>query len=235
MADHPSRGPEPTLEKVAKTIDHSVLQPEARIAAVEEACAVALEYNVASVCCKPADIARVAARLRGSAVAAGTVIGFPHGGHAAAVKAREAEVALADGARELDMVINIGWLKSGMVAEVHDEIAAVVGVARQAGALVKVIIEAAYLADDEKRRACRLAEEAGANYVKTSTGYAPKGATVADVMLMRAAVSPAVGITASGGIRGLDDVLKLIAAGATRIGTSSTAAVLDALRQRRSG
>src|SRR5260221_6887836 len=166
-----------TERDIAKTIDHSLLRPELDDRFVEDGCRLAAEYDVASVCVRPADVARARAILAGTDVAVGTVIGFPHGNHLTTTKVFEARRALADGATELDLVIQIGALKSGRNAEVQADIAAVVEVAHAAGAIVKVIFENAYLTDDEKIPACHLSEAAGADFVKTSTGFAPGGAT----------------------------------------------------------
>ena len=164
--------------RLAKTIDHSLLRPELDLGAVREGVRLAVRYDVASATVRPADVALASELVAGSGVLVSTVIGFPHGSSAAATKVFEAERALADGAKELDMVLNIGWLKSGLDAEVGDEIKALVEVAEANGALVKVILENAYLSDAEKVRGCHLAEEAGARFVKTSTGFAPGGATI---------------------------------------------------------
>lgn len=196
------------------------------MAEVLDGCAVAAEYEVASVCCRPADVERCVAALDGSPVEVGTVIGFPHGAHATGVKAIEVTTAAANGATEFDMVLNIGWLRSGLDAEVEADIAAVVEAAE--GRIVKVIFETAYLTDDEIVRACRLSESAGAQYVKTSTGFASAGATLPHVRLMRASVSDTMKVKASAGIRSLADAVAFIEAGCDRIGTSSTAAILDA-------
>ena len=187
-----------TEEKVAKTIDHSLLRPELTVDEVLAGCALAAAYRVASVCCRPLDVGRCRDALAGSGVLVGTVVGFPHGASTSAVKAVEAERALDDGAVELDMVLPIGWLRSGEDAYVHDDVAAVVAVARPRGAVVKVILENAYLSDEQKVRGCRLSEKAGADYVKTSTGYAPSGSTMDDLRLMRASVSDRVKIKAAG-------------------------------------
>jgi deoxyribose-phosphate aldolase len=177
----------------------------------------------------------LAARLlQGSDVAVGTVIGFPHGGTTRAVKVFEASEALANGAVELDMVINIGALRSGKYADVQAEIAAVVAIAHPAGALVKVILENAYLTDAQKVTACKLAEAAGADFVKTSTGFAPTGATLADVALMRRSVSPRVQVKAAHGVRTLPALLEMIDAGVTRSGATATAAILDDFKQQHS-
>ena len=222
-----------TYEDVAKTIDHSLLRPELDDQFIEDGCRLAAEYQVASVCCRPADVPRAVELLRGTGVAVGTVIGFPHGGTTTEVKVFEAEQALRDGATELDMVINIGALRSGRDAYVRDEIAAVVAPAHAAGAIVKVILENAYLDDDQKVRACKLAEAAGADFVKTSTGFAPTGATHEDLVLMRRSVSPHIGVKAAGGVRTLDGLLAVMELGVTRIGATQTAVILDDFRARK--
>ena len=224
-----------TERDIAKTIDHSLLRPELDDAFIEDGCRLAAEYDVASVCMRPVDVRRAAAILAGTDVAVGTTIGFPHGGHATATKVDEARRALADGARELDMVIQIGALKSGRDGDVQADIAAVVEVAHAAGAIVKVIFENAYLTDDEKVRACRLSEAAGADFVKTSTGFAPSGATHDDLRLMRANTSPHIGVKAAGGVRTLDGLLEVIALGVTRIGATQTKAIIDDFRARKAG
>ena len=222
-----------TYEDVARTIDHSLLRPELDDKFITEGCELAAKYMVASVCCRPADVRRAVELLAGTGVAVGTVVGFPHGGTTTEVKVFEAEQALRDGATELDMVINIGALRSGRDAYVRDEIAAIVKVAHAAGAIVKVILENAYLDDDQKVRGCKLAEAAGADFVKTSTGFAPTGATHDDLVLMRRSVSPHVGVKAAGGVRTLDGLLAVMELGVTRIGATQTAAILDDFRARK--
>ncbi len=224
-----------TDHDIAKTIDHSLLRPELDDAFVEDGCRLAARYNVASVCVRPADVLRARAILAGTDVAVGTTIGFPHGNHLTATKVFEAQRALADGATELDMVIQIGALKAGRDADVGADIKAIVDVAHAAGAIVKVIFENAYLTDDEKIRACRLAEAAGADYVKTSTGFAPTGATHDDLRLMRANTSPHVRVKAAGGVRTLDALLEVMALGVTRVGATATAAIIDDFRARKTG
>lgn len=226
-----------TLEyrDVAKTIDHSLLRPELDDTAIEEGCRLAARYDVASVCVRPADVRRAAAILAGTDVAVGTTIGFPHGNHRTETKVFEARQALVDGATELDMVLQIGALRSGRDADVQADIAAVVEVAHGAGAIVKVIFENAYLSDEEKVRACRLSEAAGADFVKTSTGFAPSGATHADLALMRANVSPGIGVKAAGGVRTLDALLAVMALGVTRIGATATATILEDFKARKAG
>jgi deoxyribose-phosphate aldolase len=224
-----------TERDIAKAIDHSLLRPELDDAFVEDGCRLAAVYDVASVCVRPADVRRAVAILAGTDVKVGTTIGFPHGGHATETKVGEARRALADGASELDMVIQIGALKSGRDADVQADIAAIVEVAHAAGAIVKVIFENAYLTDDEKVRACGLSEAAGADFVKTSTGFAASGATHDDLRLMRANTSPAIGVKAAGGVRTLDALLEVMALGVTRIGATQTKAIIDDFRARKAG
>ena len=222
-----------TERDIAKTIDHSLLRPELDDDFVEAGCRLAAKYDVASVCVRPADVRRATAFLAGTDVAVGTTIGFPHGNHATEVKVFEARRALADGATELDMVLQIAALKSGRDADVQADIAAVVEVGHAAGAIVKVIFENAYLTDDEKIRACHLAEAAGADFVKTSTGFAPSGATHDDLRLMRANTSPHVRIKAAGGVRTLDALLAVMELGVTRIGATATEAIILDFRARK--
>ena len=224
-----------TERQLAKTIDHSLLKPELDDAFIEDGCRLAAEYDVASVCVRPSDVSRARSILEGTEVSVGTVIGFPHGDSTTQTKVFEAREAIADGATELDMVINIGALRSGRDADVQADIAAVVQVGHASGALVKVILENAYLTDDEKVRGCRLAEAAGADFVKTSTGYAPSGATHEDLLLMRRTVSPHVQVKAAGGVRTLDDLLAVMALGVTRIGATQTKPILDDYRARIAG
>src|ERR1051326_4364265 len=221
-----------TYEQIAKTIDHSLLRPELTDAELIAGCELANEYHVASVCIKPSSVPLGVRHLQGSDVAVGTVIGFPHGSSATRVKVFEAQQALDDGAVELDMVINIGWLRSGLDAQVQDDIAAVVAVA-QGKALVKVILENAYLTDDEKRRGCCLVEAAGADFVKTSTGFAASGATLDDLRLMRASVSPHIQVKAAGGVRTLEALLDVLNTGTTRVGATATKTMLEDFRARK--
>lgn len=206
---------------IAAYIDHTLLKPEATAAQVRQLCAEAAAHHFASVCVNPSHVALSAGLLDGSGVPVCTVVGFPLGATPAAVKAFETNQALLDGATEIDMVIAIGALKGGEYQTVYDDVAAVCAAAHAAGALVKVIIEAALLSDEEKVAACVLSVAAGADYVKTSTGFGPGGATAADVALMRRVVGPDVGVKAAGGIRTLADALAMIEAGASRIGASA--------------
>jgi deoxyribose-phosphate aldolase len=221
-----------TVEKVANTIDHSLLRPELTLDEVLAGCDLAAAYQVASVCCRPLDVTECRDALEGSGVAVGTVVGFPHGSSTTAVKVAEAERALDDGAAELDMVLPIGWLRSKKDAYVQDDVAAVVAAAHPSGAIVKVILENAYLTDEEKVRGCQLAEQAGADFVKTSTGYAPSGSTMEDLRLMRASVSERVKVKAAGGIRTLDLLIEGLNAGMDRCGATATAAIIDDLKAR---
>jgi deoxyribose-phosphate aldolase len=224
-----------TERDIAKTIDHSLLRPELDDAFVEDGCRLAARYDVASVCVRPADVRRAKGFLEGTDVAVGTTIGFPHGNHTTETKVFEAKGALADGATELDMVIQIGALKSGRDADVEADIRAVVEVAHAAGAIVKVIFENAYLTDDEKIRACHLTEAAGGDFVKTSTGFAASGVTHDDLRLMRANTSPHIGVKAAGGVRTLDALLEVMELGVTRIGATATATIIDDFRARKAG
>jgi deoxyribose-phosphate aldolase len=219
-----------TLAQVAKTIDSALLKPEMTLDEVIAGCQMAMKYHVASVCCRPADVALCAEQLKGSDVLVGTVVGFPHGSSATATKVFETELAIKDGAVEIDVVINIGLMKSGKYDAVRDEIAAVVKAAQ--GFPVKVILENAYLTNDEIVKACHLSEEAGAHYVKTSTGFAPTGAKLEDVKLMKASVSPKMKIKSAGGVKNLDMLLEFMDAGVSRSGASATAAMLDEFIER---
>lgn len=221
-----------TLRDIAKMLDHSTLQPFLTADDIRRGCDVALQYDTATVCARPGDMPIVVKALSGSGVLPCTVIGFPHGAHHAAVKVFEAERALDDGCRELDMVLNIGRLLGGDAAYVQDEIAQLAAAAHARGALLKVILETCYLNDEQKKLACELSEKAGADFVKTSTGYGSGGATLADVRLMRAAVSERVRVKASGGIRTLDMVLACRQAGASRCGVSATVKIMEEAKDR---
>ncbi|MBD3873557.1 MAG: deoxyribose-phosphate aldolase [Acidobacteria bacterium] len=206
---------------LASYIDHTLLRPDASPADIDDLCDEAAEYGFAAVCINPAWVARAKRRLRGADVTVASVVGFPLGANTPEIKAMEARRALRDGAREIDMVINIGALKGGEHDLVRRDIAGVSDACREVGALNKVIIEAAYLSDEEKVIACRLAVAGRAHYVKTSTGFGPGGATVFDVALMREVVGEKVGVKAAGGIHTADEVREMITAGATRIGASA--------------
>ena len=211
--------------KLNKYIDHTILKPETTQEQVEKILSEAKEYDFASVCVNPTWVSLAAESLKDSDVKVCTVIGFPLGANTSAVKAFETEDAIANGADEIDMVINIGALKAGNDALVLDDIKAVVDASGDK--LVKVIIEACLLTDDEKVRACQLSKEAGADYVKTSTGFSTGGATVADVALMRKTVGLDMGVKASGGARSYEDAIAFIEAGASRIGASSGVAIMN--------
>ncbi|MGI8733407.1 MAG: deoxyribose-phosphate aldolase [Pyrinomonadaceae bacterium] len=204
----------------ASLIDHTLLKPEASDEDIKRLCEEAARYRFASVCVNPTWVRVAACSLRGSGVPVCTVIGFPLGATLSDVKAYEARRAILDGAQEVDMVINVGALKSGDDCLVEHDIRSVVEVAHEYQATCKVIIETALLNDDEKVRACLAAKKAGADFVKTSTGFAKSGATVADIALMRRTVGAELGVKASGGVKGLEDARKLVEAGATRIGAS---------------
>src|ERR687883_1607059 len=204
----------------ASLIDHTLLKPEATEDDIKRLCEEAARYHFASVCVNPTWVRAAACHLRGTDVPVCTVIGFPLGATLPDVKAYEARRAILDGARELDMVINVGALKSGDDCLVEHDIRSVAEVAHEYDAICKVIIETALLSDDEKVRACLAAKKAGADFVKTSTGFSKGGATVADVALMRRTVGSELGVKASGGVKGLEDARKMVEAGATRIGAS---------------
>ena len=212
---------------LAGFIDHTLLRADAAAADIDRMCDEARRYGFAAVCVNPSWIKRVATNLRGSEVVACSVVGFPLGAHSPVIKAMEARQAIREGAREIDMVINIGALKSGDYQLVERDIAGVTDACREAGAVCKVIIEAAMLSDEEKVVASRIAKRAKADFVKTSTGFGPGGATVYDVALMREAVGPEMGVKAAGGIRTRKEAEELIAAGATRIGASAGIAIVS--------
>lgn len=220
----------PTIAELARMFDHSLLQPHLTDADLVTGCHLARELNVASVCIKPYAVRLAAKLLAGSTVQASTVIGFPHGGHLTAVKVFEAEQALADGATELDMVVNVGKVLSGEWNYVADDIAAVVRVAHAAVAKVKVIFENAYLKDEHKRMLCRICGEVRADWVKTSTGYAETGATVEDLKLMREHSPAWVQVKAAGGVRTFEKLMEVRAIGVTRVGATATKAILDDAR-----
>lgn len=216
-----------TPKDIASMLDHSTLQPFLVDEDIVKGCEIARKYGTASVCARPQDVKLVASLLKGSSVKTCTVIGFPHGAHTTAVKVFEAEKAIEEGCEELDMVLAIGKLKSGEYDYVEADIRAVAEAAHQGGAILKVILENCYLTDDEKKVACQLCEKAGADFVKTSTGYGSSGANVPDLRLMRAAVSEKVKVKAAGGMRTLDAVLAARAAGADRCGVSATVKIME--------
>ena len=213
-------GGQPVDQRVSALIDHTLLRPDATRYQIDELCAEAAEHQFKSVCINPTWVAHASRCLSGSGVAVCTVIGFPLGANLSETKAAEARRVQDDGASELDMVINVGRLKSGDADAVRDDIEAVCSMRRR-HSIVKVIIETCLLADDEKRLACQLARAAGADFVKTSTGFAGGGATAEDVALMRESVGTALGVKASGGVKNREDLLKMVRAGASRIGASA--------------
>lgn len=215
-----------------KFLDHTLLKADATPAQVHQACAEAREYRFAAVCVNPCHARQVRAELEGTGIRTCVVVGFPLGASTSEVKAFETEDAIANGAEEVDMVINVGLLKAGELAAVQQDIEAVVNVAVDR-ALVKVILECCLLEDAEKVKACELAVAAGADFVKTSTGFGGGGATVTDVRLMRQAVGPDVGVKASGGIRDHETARAMIDAGATRIGASASVAIIEGLQAAR--
>ena len=227
-----STSPLDTYAAIAKSIDHSVLAPTLTDRELEEGCTLGLRCDVASVCVVPHYLPRLAELLRGSTVKASTTIGFPQGAHTTRAKLAETEDALDHGAEEVDVVVNIGKVIGGDFAYVEHELDALTHLVHERRRIIKIIFETAYLDDERKRALCSIVGKVGADYAKTSTGFGPSGATLADIELMRAHCPPAVAIKASGGIRDLDTVLALRARGATRIGTSRTREILDELQRR---
>lgn len=221
-----------TYEQLAKVIDHSLLKPELTEQDVIEGCKVAAHYHTATVCVKPCHVRLAAKLLIGTDVLVSTVVGFPHGSNRTETKVSEAKTAMDDGAVELDMVLNIGALRGNQADIVREDIRAVCSAAHARNAKVKVIFENAYLSDDQKILACKLSEEAGADWVKTSTGFAATGATLEDLRLMRANVSDRVQVKAAHGVRTLDAILDVIDAGCTRCGATATATILDDFEKR---
>ena len=213
---------------IASIIDHTILRPDATHDDVSKVCAEARRFEFASVCVNSFWVPRVTAALAGSPVKVCTVAGFPLGAASTPAKVAETLTACAQGAHEIDMVINVGALLSGETAFVQEDIASVVRASHAKGAIVKVIIETALLTDEYKVLACRLSQDAGADFVKTSTGFAKSGATAADIALMRQTVGPEMGVKASGGIRTLEDFRAMVAAGATRVGASASVAIVEA-------
>ena len=221
-----------TYEAIAKMIDHSLLNPTLTTGEFEDGCALAIRYNVASVCILPYYLARCAEVLAGTTVNASTTIGFPHGGHTTAIKLAEVRQALKDGGQELDAVINISKARSGDWQYVQDELAALTEAVHEGGAKIKIIFENAYLDDAAKIRLCEICGEVGVDWVKTSTGYAPSGATLADLELMRKHSPARVRVKAAGGIRDLDSLLAVRAIGVSRVGATRTETMLEDCRKR---
>jgi deoxyribose-phosphate aldolase len=222
-------------QSIEKYIDHTALKPETTSADIAKLCDEAKEYGFAAVCVNPNHVKECVRLLRGTSVGIATVVGFPLGAHTTPTKVFEAMQAIADGATEVDMVIDIGALKAREDAIVANDIHAVVDASHAAKALVKVIIEAALLTDEEKVRACLLAKDAGADFVKTSTGFGPGGATPQDVALMRRTVGEAMGVKAAGGIRTYEQAMAMIQAGATRIGASAGVKIVQEAREKNKG
>jgi deoxyribose-phosphate aldolase len=217
---------------VSKMIDHSLLNPTLTEEALRAGIGLALRYDTGSVCIMPYALKMCAEMLKGSAVKASTTIGFPHGGHATAVKLAETQKALADGGEELDMVVNISKVLSGDWSYVREDVRAVVDTAHEAGQKVKLIFENCYLNRDQKVRLCEIANELSVDWVKTSTGYGTSGSTDEDLKLMREVAAPEVQVKAAGGIRDLDALLRVRAIGVTRVGATATAVILDEFRRR---
>ncbi|MDF2892507.1 MAG: deoxyribose-phosphate aldolase [Clostridia bacterium] len=214
---------------LASYIDHTILKADAQVKDVEKLCKEAAEYQFASVCVNAANVKQAAGILNGTEIKVCTVVGFPLGATLPQVKAFEAEEAIKNGAHEVDMVINVGALKSGQLDIVEQDIKAVAAACKNK-ALLKVIIETCLLTDEEKVTACQLAKKAGADFVKTSTGFSTGGATVEDIKLMRDTVGPSMGVKASGGVRDLETSLKMIEAGATRIGASASVHIVNDMK-----
>jgi deoxyribose-phosphate aldolase len=219
-------------QSIAKMIDHSLLNPSLTTTELEEGCALAIRYAVASVCIMPYCLSRCADLLAGTGVNASTTIGFPHGGHTTAMKLAEARQALKDGGQELDAVINISKARSGDWAYVAEEIRVLTHLIHEGGAKIKVIFENAYLDDAAKIRLCEICGEIGVDWVKTSTGYAASGATMADLELMRRHSPPQVQVKAAGGVRDLDTLLAVRAIGVSRVGATRTESMLEECRRR---
>lgn len=216
-----------TSREIARMIDHSLLKPDLTVEDIRKGCALARQYQTASVCVRPCDVALAESLLRGSNIAVGTVIAFPHGANQTEVKILEAKRAMDDGAVELDMVLNIGRLRSGETDYVQEDIEAVVRAAHQRNALVKVILENCYLTDEQKVIACHLCVEAGADFVKTSTGFGTGGHTLRDIRLMVNTVAGRCQVKAAGGVRTLSAALAVREAGCTRFGATATQTIME--------
>ena len=223
-----------TCEEIAKMIDHSLLKPELTEDDIKEGCEIAKKYNVAAVCCVPTDVTMVKEYLKGTNIQIDAVVGFPHGYNKTETKVFEAEQAIKDGATELDMVIHIGKLRSRNFEYVKNDIKAVTDLAHKHGVTVKVILENCYLTDELKKIGCKLAEEAGADFVKTSTGFAKGGATIEDLKLMLKSVSPKVKVKAAGGVRDFDKALEVKELGVARFGATQTVKIMEECYKRRS-
>ena len=214
------------LRTLARIIDHTMLRPQATCEEMDRFCGEAVSLGVGAIAIHQVWVSRAAGILRGTGIKVGSVVGFPFGATHTSAKRAEAAASLRAGAEELDMVMNIGALRSGNLEGVWSDLQGVVDIAHDSGCILKVILENAYLSDEQKVAACRMAKQAGADYVKTSTGFGPSGSTEADVRLMRQTVGPLMGVKAAGGIRSLGEALKMLQAGADRLGTSASAAIL---------
>lgn len=215
------------VRALARLMDHTLLRPQASRAQIEQLADDARQWCFGTICVNPVWVPLASEKLRGSGVKVAAVVGFPLGATLTSVKRAEAQAVILAGAEEVDMVMNIGAMRSGDLEAVENDIRGVVEICHAGGAILKVILENAYLSDLEKVEACRIVKKAGADYVKTSTGFAPTGATAEDVRLMRETVGPEMGVKAAGGIRNLADAVTMLAAGATRLGTSASIAILD--------
>jgi deoxyribose-phosphate aldolase len=224
--ENSARKDSPDLRTLARIIDHTMLRPQATSEDLDRFCREAVALGVGAIAIHQVWVPLAAEILRGPGIKVGTVVGFPFGATHASVKRMEAEASIRAGAEEIDMVMNIGAMRSGNLEIVLSDIRGVVDIAHDSGCILKVILENAYLSDEQKVTACQLAKQAGADYVKTSTGFGVSGATEADVRLMRKAVGTSMGVKAAGGIRSLGDALKMLEAGADRLGTSASAAIL---------
>ncbi|WP_437186961.1 deoxyribose-phosphate aldolase [Planctomicrobium sp. SH668] len=222
----------PSYDEIAQMVDHALLSPQLSVTELDAGIEVAVAYNVASVCILPWYVPQLTQKLAGTRTRVSTVIGFPHGGQSTAVKIQEATVAIDDGCEELDMVVNISRVRSGAWNAVQSEIREIINLAHASKRKVKVIFENCYLNTEQKIRLCEICSEASADWVKTSTGFGSTGATLEDVKLMRLHTSPSVQVKAAGGIRDLGTLLTLRELGATRIGLSQTASILDECRER---
>jgi deoxyribose-phosphate aldolase len=221
-----------STREIAKMLDHSLLKPELTVTQMIEGCRLARRYGVAAACVKPSEVARAREELEGSGVLPTTVVGFPHGANRTEVKVLEAELAIRDGARELDMVLNIGRLLSRDFDFVEKDIKAVVDTAHTHGVVLKVILETCFLSEELKIAACRICERVGADFVKNATGFGPGQTVIADLSLMKKSVSEAVKVKAAGGLRTLDAILPAIKAGAVRFGTTASNVILDEAEKR---
>lgn len=221
-----------TVKDIAKMIDHSLLNPTMTSEDIKNGCEIAKQYDCATVCVKPSEVSVAAEALKGTDVLVTTVVGFPHGSNKTEIKVAEAELAMDEGCKELDMVLNIGRMLGGDYAYVEKDIKAVVDAAHKRNVIVKVIFENCYLNDEQKIEACRICDKVGADFVKTSTGYGTGGATIEDLKLMRENTSDKVRVKAAGGVRTLDQALAVKAVGTVRFGATATKVILDEAKAR---